>query len=228
MFKILKAQLDYTKIIFILPVGIVLAAMIANFVLGWPHHEYDLQAVKKLMLFAVVLPFMFNFAFIIKEKRDRVNALLPFPRWKIRLANLSFVIFSWTVLLILYWLASSIARPYVVSLIIWDTLTVTGFVLIANAIVFIYRDMAYMSLSKIQKNFAVFSGIIFIILALIFYLQLGISGNSYKIFAPLLPVKENVIRISATWPAAVISFILGVGMTVLSIFSYKRRIAFLE
>jgi len=228
MLKIIKAEFNYHKLIFILPFGIVLAAMVANVILKWPQHEYDLQAVKKLMLLAVVLPFLFYFICLIKEKRDRYNALLPIPKWKIRLSNVLFVIITWACLLFLYWLATSIARPYSIDIIIWDTLSVTGFVLLANAISFIYRDVAYISFSKFQQSLLVISFLIFAILALIYYLQLGVGESSYKIFAPLLPIKENVIRVSAYGPAAMVILLFGLGMTILSFATHRRRGTFVE
>ena len=137
MWKIIKADFKYQKFIFIFPYAVVLAAIIANVSQGWRQNEHDMQGVRTVMASMTGIIFLFKSFKIAQEKRHRFNTLLPLKQWKIALTRVLFIILIWMSFLAMYWLGTSVIRPYRADILIWDTLSFTGLVLLANAIIFI-------------------------------------------------------------------------------------------
>jgi hypothetical protein len=228
MWKIIKADFKYHKFIFIVPCSWVLAGLVANLVQGWRQYELDFQGMRTVMAVATAFIMFFKIVSTTREKRIRHNVLLPLKSWQIGLSRLLFTILIWSTFLILYWLATLTTPLYPQGIIIWDTISLSGLVLIANALVFVFIDVNYTRINKIQKTllallypFLVFSGFIA-------FFIFGVSEQSWKITKFLLPYKADFSSFSATVIGALISLLIGIAATYLSIMVFKRRRMYLN
>jgi hypothetical protein len=224
MWKIIKADFKYQKFVFIFPYAIVLLAIIANVSQGWRHHEHDMQGVRTVMASMTGIIFLAKSFIIAKEKRYRFITLLPLKQWKIALTRVLFIILIWLSFLAMYWLGSAVIRPYRADILIWDTLSFTGLVLLANSIIFIYYDLLYTLTNKKQK---VILGFIFLLLVLIGYIVFflfGVDEQSWNIFKNLfLPYKSDFSSFSSNYIGAIVILSIGFIMTILSVIVFKQR-----
>jgi len=224
MWNIIKTDFKYQKYHFIIPYAIVMLAIIANVAQGWRQNEHDMQGVRTVMASMTGIIFLAKSFIIAKEKRHRFIMLLPLKQWKIGLTRTLFIILIWLSFLIMYWLGSAMIRPYRADILIWDTLSFTGLVLLANSIIFIYYDLLYTLTDKKQQ---VILGLIFLLSVFIGYIVFflfGVDEQSWNIFKNLLlPYKNDFSRIASNYVGAVVSLLIGILMTILSVFVFGRR-----
>lgn len=224
MWKIIKADFNYQKFVFIIPYAIVLLAIIANVSQGWRQHEHDMQGVRTVMASMTGIIFLFKSFKIAQEKRHRFITLLPLKQWKIGLTRTLFIILIWLRFLVMYWLGSAMIRPYRADILIWDTLSFTGLVLLANSIIFIYYDFLY-TLTDIKKK--VILGFLFLLAVFIGYIVFflfGVDEQSWNIFKNLLlPYKDDFSSFTSNYVSAVVSLSIGILITILSVFIFGRR-----
>ena len=224
MWKIIKADFKYQKFGFIFPYAIVLVAIIANVSQGWRHNVHDMQGVRTVMASMTGIIFLSKSFIIAKEKRHRFITLLPLKQWTIALTRVLFIILIWLSFLVMYWLGTAVIRPYRTDILIWDTLSFTGLVLLANAIIFVYYDLLYTLANNKQK---VILGFIFLSLVFIGYIVFflfGVDEQSWNIFKTLfLPYKNDFSSFSSNYIGAGVSLSIGFIMTILSVIVFKRR-----
>lgn len=224
MWKIIKADFKYQKFIFLIPYAVVLAAIIANVSQGWRQYEHDMQGVRTVMASMTGIIFLSKSFIIAKEKRHRFITLLPLKQWTIALTRVLFIILIWLSFLVMYWLGTAVIRPYRTDILIWDTLSFTGLVLLANAIILVYYDLLYTLANNKQK---VILGFIFLSLVFIGYIVFflfGVDEQSWNIFKTLfLPYKNDFSSFSSNYIGAGVSLSIGFIMTILSVIVFKRR-----
>jgi hypothetical protein len=225
MWKIIKADFKYQKFVFIIPYAIVIVAIIANISQGWRQHEHDMQGVRTVMAAMTGIIFLFNnLLIIIREKRYRFIMLLPLSQWKISLPRIFFAILIWLSFLVMYWLGTAVIRPYRADILIWDTLSFTGLVLLANSIIFIYYDLLYTLTHNKQKLILGFIFLLSVFIGYIVFFLFGVDEQSWNIFKKLLlPYKDDFSALSSNYIGSIVSLSIGFIMTILSIIVFKRR-----
>ena len=224
MWKIIKVDFKYQKYIFIFPYAVVLTAIIANVLQGWRQHDHDMQGVRTVMASMTGIIFLFKSFVIAKEKRHRFIILLPMKQWKIALTRVLFIILIWLSFLILYWLGTIMIYPYRADILIWDTLSFTGLVLLANSMIFIYYDLLYTLTNKNQKAFAGFLFLISLIIGYILFFLFSVDEQSWNIFKSfLLPYKDDFLSITSNYVGAIVSVLIGIMMSILSVLVFGRR-----
>jgi len=224
MWKIIKADFKYQKFVFIFPYAIVLVAVIANVSQGWHHNVHDMQGVRTVMASMTGIIFLSKSFIIAKEKRHRFITLLPLKQWKIGLTRLLFIILIWLSFLAMYWLGTSVIRPYQADILIWDTLSFTGLVLLANSIIFIYYDLLYTLTGVKQKVILGFLFLLAVFIGYVVFFLFGVDEQSWNIFKNLLlPYKDDFSSITSNYVGAVVSLLIGIVMTVLSVYIFGRR-----
>ena len=229
MWKIIKADFKYQKFIFIFPYAVVLAAIIANVLQGWRQNEHDMQGVRTVMASMTGIIFLFKSFVIAKEKRHRFIILLPMKQWKIALTRVLFIILIWLSFIILYWLGTATIRPYRADILIWDTLSFTGFVLLANSVIFIYYDLLYALTNTNQKAIAGFLFLISLIIGYILFFLFSVDEQSWSIFKSFfLPHKDDFSGITSNYIGATASLSIGIMMMILSVFVFGRRKAYTQ
>jgi hypothetical protein len=228
MWKIIKADFRYHKFVFIVPVSIVLAGLIANLVQGWRQLEHDFQGMRTVMAVTTAFIFFFKYVTMIGEKRARHDMLLPLKSWQIGLPRLLFTILIWSAFLILYWSATAMVRPYRIDIIIWDTISLSGLILIANALMFIFVDLNYTSVKRIHKLMLALLYPFFVLCGFIAFFIFGVSDQSWQIFKMLLPFKADFSSFSATAIGAMISLLIGLAATYWSLLVFEYRRTYLQ
>jgi hypothetical protein len=228
MWKIIKADFKYHKIVFIAPVAVVLAGLAANVVQGWRQLEHDFQGMRTVMGVATAFIFLIKYLAMIGEKRNRHNMALPLKSWQIGLSRLLYCIIVWVIFLILYWSATATAHPYRIAIIIWDTISLSGLVLIANALMFIFVDLNYIGIKGIQKILLAFLAPFLLLGGFIVFFIFNVSEQTWSIFKILLPYKANFSSFSATAIGAISSLLIGIAATYLSVLVFKRRRTYLQ
>ena len=165
----------------------------------------------------------------ITEKKDRFFRLLPLPTSRIGFSRLQFITSIWILFLILFWIFTSSVNPFRTDLIIWETIAITGFVLCAIAFPIFHRDLRYIFQSKkILIWITVFYACFLMTFGIIAFLLFSVTKESWKIFQPLMPLKENFSAIFASPIGAISFFIFGVLVMGASVFSYNHRKKYLE
>ena len=225
MWKIIKADFNYQKFVFIIPYAVVIAAIIANISQGWHHHEHDMQGVRTVMAVMTGIIFLFNNLLkIIQEKRYRFIMLLPLSRWKIAWPRIFFAIIIWVSFLVMYWLGTATIRPYPSDILIWDTLSFTGLVLFANSIIFIYYDLLYTITKNSHKLILWLTLLLLVFIGYVVFFLFGVDEQSWNIFKNLLlPYKDDFSSITSNYVGAVVSLLIGIIMTMLSVYVFGRR-----
>lgn len=229
MWKILKAELSYNKYVLVIPYGVVLYVIIANVSQGWSNVELNLPGVRAMMVVAAAVIFLFSIVTFFKEKRERYFTLLPLSIRQIGISRLLFLITVWLSFILLFWISTLTVTPYQLSTILWGTLSLTGFILMANAYIFIHRDLKFCSSGKFQKILITFFYPIMIIIGyLLWYLLFAVPVPYFEFFKPLNTLNEEFSNISTSLMGFSIFIVLGMSFTVLSVFVFKRRRSYLE
>ena len=228
MRRLLKAEFLYHKSLLIIPYLLVLVVILVNFSKGWERIEQNVPGTKTIMVSMIAVVYFVRLLNMIKEKRERFQMLLPLSITQIGFFRLIFTLVTWLSFLILFWIGTSTVKPYQYDLIFWDTLSVTGFVIIANAFPFIYRDLTNIFSSNISRILLMVFYSIAMIVGIVIFNLFGINENSWKIFKPLLPLKENVVHIFYSWIGALIFLGLGFCLTGISLIIFKRRKTYID
>lgn len=228
MGRLLKAELYDMRVALLIPVGVALFTIVVNVVLGWQNPEQDIPGARSVMASMAGILYIMRFTKAIAEKRDRRVALLPVSVTIAGLSRLMFILIYWIVFLILYWLGSSIARPYKANEIIWETLAFTGVILAANAYPYIHRDLPR---CYPGKSAAMLMMILYFPVFIIGFLLLNTfaaNEQSWEILRKLLPIKYAISGTIQAPIGAFLFILLGTGITLLSVVFYGRREVYLD
>ena len=188
----------------------------------------DLAGVRSLMTTAIIMLIIFSFIKYLKEKRIRMISNLPISVKKMAFSRFLFVLFVWMIYIILYWISTSTAKPYLFNIIIWDTLSITGLIMFVNAFPYFFSD--FNSCFKSRSIVVVLSTIlvIFFFIVYISMFSFSITDHSWNIFQQLLPLQKLLTSISST-PIGVIFFILiGIIFSILNVLTFTHRKSYFE
>jgi hypothetical protein len=158
MWRILKAELNYDR----LRIGLLLAFCLAAFITIWLGVRWERNRIPMIMLMVLVLSLTSVYAaekVRTLQKRDRLHVLFPVSLWKI---GMTYLLYPFCVLLIIYgllFLSVRIARPFVDYQLAMPSLahmlTLTGLLLIVNAVILLHRDLR-MTFTKKHQRFVIF------------------------------------------------------------------------
>ena len=229
MWRLVKADFRYYWYFFLIPctLACILLAFV-GFVKDWPEPGVDLLGTRSLLLTMVAVVFFYRILRSILEKRDRYHMSLPLSGTKIALSRLMYIICLWTCFVLLYWLSTLTVKPYSVEIIIIEMLSVTGFVLMANALPYIYRDLSLNLQGNYQKTLWMIIYAICVCLGMMLFLSFAVTESSWRVFKFFLPLKNIVEPFSTSVLGASVFLVLGLGMTWLSVIVFKRRNAFVD
>lgn len=229
MWRLVKADFQYNWYIFIIPCA--LAAILLGFVgifKGWPDPDIDLMGTRSLLMTMAAVVFFYRILRTMLEKRDRYHALLPLSGTRIALSRLMFMICLWAGFTLLYWLSTLTVKPYSVEIIILEMLTTSGFVLMANALPYIHRDLFLCLQRSYQKTLWMIVYSTSMCVGMVLFLAFFVTKSSWRIFRVLLPLNEFITPFSTSILGAGFFLFLGLGMTWLSVFLFKQRRTFVE
>ena len=101
MWKILKAQIIYNKIILIIGFILIVSVFIPFVVQGWQEMNNSFPALRAVLLAATAMLFLFNIVRLQREKRDRFHHILPLSNSELAISRLLQIIIFWLSLLFL-------------------------------------------------------------------------------------------------------------------------------
>lgn len=229
MLRLLKAGFRYNRTILVLPFGLGLTGIVANIITGWENVEIDLPGVRSLMAVGTMGAYFYFLYIQVLEKRDRYHTMLPLSVREIGASRLLFLPCIWLSLVVLFFFGSSSVRPYRVDKIVWETLSLCGFVFIANAIFFINRDLSQFWYKKFQRGgLMILYAFVIILGYILFYFIFAVSIPYFKFLRQIDPFKENFENISSSPFTALLLGLLGIGFMGLSIVLFGRRNSYLE
>lgn len=229
MWHLLKTELNYHKVEIMVFTSIGLVGMIANIVTGWQNVEIDLPGVRSLMAVGIMVASFFRLISYTKEKKDRYHTSLPLPlRW-IGFSRLLYIVSIWICFVVLFWVSSSTIKPYPIDKTIVETLTLSGFILMANATLFIYRDLFQSTFGSVRKlGVQVFRSMMILLGYALFYIIFSVGIPYFSFLRRINLFKENFHHLASSPYAAIIFNLLGIGLTIMSVILFARRKSYLE
>jgi len=227
MWRLVKADFQYYWYIFVIPCLLALSLFVfVGFFKGWPDPDVDLLGTRSLLMVMGTVVFFYRILREILEKRDRHHILLPLSGTKTALSRLMFMIFLWAGFVLLYWLSTSAVKPYTVEIIILEMLSVSGFILMANALPYIHRDLVLSLQRKYLRTLWLITYVSLMCLGVTLYFVFAVTRSSWTIFRIFLPIKDSLQPFTASVAGACVFLALGLGMTWVSVLVFNRRKAY--
>ncbi|MBI9070804.1 MAG: hypothetical protein JEY94_04360 [Melioribacteraceae bacterium] len=228
MFKIIKAELKYYKTL-LMVTSIFLISMHFTFLTyGAENLDKSVPALRVSIFAFAVIVFVYRVITLFKEGRDRVIVVLPIHPGSIGFARLLFIPIFWVSAISLFFLCNLIVQfNNIGSEFISELVSLTGLVLVLNALAMIYLDFLHFGLNKKQIIYVQAGGII-------------LAAFSYLIFIALIPLTENfgilifeifnlnLSNIYQSYFGAVIMLCIGVLASVISKNIFMKRKTYLN
>lgn len=220
MWQILKSELKYHKNLILFSSLIVLTAFIGNLVYSWRNTDTYLNGVIELMIYIFLIFVAIKLNLDNKAKRLRVYSALPLKLWQIGLSRLLIFIFVWSTYLGLFWLTSAFIRPYPVSKMIWQMLSINGYMLALMAVFAIMNDL-YHTFHTVQGGLLI--GVIGLVYLGAQLFLLDIPGFDTIRNQWIKSVVSEFIFLISNMQGAIILNLIGFLFIVLNIFTFIKR-----
>lgn len=228
MWKILKAQIQSNKIVLIISYLIFLSVYVSFVVQGWQELDNSFPALRAVLMAATATLFLFNTVRRTREKRDRFHHILSLSVWELGISRLFQIILFWLSLLSLV-LFAFVLRPSTFDLkILWDLLSLTGFVLVMNAAPYIYRDLSLCFHDKSKKNVLVILYVLMILAGYLMFMLFVISAESISLSSDLVLLKTNFSNFINSFGGAVFFSLCGIIFTGISLYVFSKRKTYTE
>lgn len=228
MWKILKAQLQYNKVILIISYLIFLSVYVSFVVQGWQELDNSFPALRAVLMATTAMLFLFSIIKLYREKRDRFHHILALNIWQLGISRELQIIVFWFSLLFLVLFAFAL-RPSIFDLkILWDLLSLTGFVLVLNAAPLIYRDLSYCFHSKSKKVVLVIVYALMILAGYLMFMLFVVSADSISLSSDLVSVKKGFSSFINTFRGALFFILCGIISTGISLFVFSKRKTYTE
>lgn len=228
MWKILKAQIQYNKIVLIISYLIFLSVYVSFVVQGWQELDNSFPALRAVLMAMTAMLLLFSIIKLYREKRDRFHHILMLSIWKLGISRVLPIIAFWFSLLSLV-LFAFVLRPSTFDLkILWDLLSLTGFVLVMNAAPYIYRDLSLCFHDKSKKNVLVILYVLMILAGYLMFMLFVISAESISLSSDLVLVKKNFSSFINTFIGALIFIFCGIIFTGMSLYIFSKRKTYTE
>jgi hypothetical protein len=228
MWKLLRAQILYNKVVLIIVYLIFMSIYISFIVQGWQDIKSSFPALRAVLVATTAMLFLFNIVRLQREKRDRFHLLVPLNIWKIAVSRLLQIVMFWLSVLSLV-LFALVLRPSIFNVkIFWDLLSLTGFVLVMNVAPFIYRDLSYCFQAKSKKVVLVFVYTLMIFAGYLLFMLFVVSAESISLSSNLVLVKKGFSSFINTFIGAFFFILCGIISTGLSLYVFSKRKTYTE
>lgn len=226
MWRLLKSLSHYCR--FILVAGLTVVGIVTVFfiILGRNDFDKSVPAYRSVLMAATALVWLYSVLMIHKEKRDRFHLLLPVSVRQIGLVRVIFLIGFWTTILLVFILSNVfVGNLQNNPTLIWNAVSLTGFVLVVNSALYLQRDLTNIFTSKGQRFLL---SVVWVILVTIGYVLFVLLVMPVESFGSLDVVKEFFTMNFITPGGAFLTFLMGLGLTILSIVLFGRRKLYIE
>lgn len=233
MWQILKSELKYHRNLILFPSLIVLAALVGNLIYSWKSPGTYLNGA----IGSIIIVFYFfehtKNNLDNKAKRGRFYAVLPLKLWQIGLSRLLFYIFVWSTFLGLFWLTSAFIRPYPASKMIWQMLSINGYMLALMTFSYIMNDIHFTFYTLLKDRlykviYRLIFGVIFIAYLEAFFFLLSIPGLETVRNQWIKSVLTDFIFFISNMQGAIIVNLIGLSFIMLNIFTFIKRKSYLQ
>jgi len=220
MWRLLRAEVLYDR----LRIGLFLFLCLAAFLTIWLGVKWERNRVPMIMLMVLVLSLSAVYGGEknrVIQKRDRLHVLLPVSLWHIGMVHLLYSFFVLAIIYFLLFVSVIVARPIVSYRLTMPTLahlfTLTGFVLIVNALTLLHRDLRVTFTKKyLRVLILVFWFVAFFGALLPFYMITNFLG----VFGENTPAQNLLIQLLAS-PVGFMA--AGIILSVLSCVIFNKR-----
>jgi hypothetical protein len=183
------------------------------------------DAYRSMLVSTTIIFFFICLIHWQKEKRERWLAQQPLAAGARALARYLLLWTWWGVNLAGFYVASGAVRRGLPLSAVLDGLILTGFVLMAAAMVWIYRDLMHCGARPGRRPWLV-TGFTLAVIAMYFCYILAFVH--WDFLAPLDPLRQDLAAVEPTVGLALLSLTAGVGMAAVSVRVYVRRRDYLE
>lgn len=220
MWRILKAEINYDK----LRIAIFFVLSFCSFIAIWFGVKWDRNRVPMTMLIILVLTLSAGYAeekIRTLQKRDRFHALLPVSLWRIGISHLVYPVIILIGMILLFFCSSFIIQPLYGKTLtkpsFLQILTLSGLVLIVNAVILLHRDLRVIFAKKYQRALIFLFWFVFYIGAILpFY----IVTNFFGFFGENIHLQKSFVKLSES-PAWFL--IPGVAISLISLSIFIKR-----
>jgi hypothetical protein len=229
MWRLVKADIRYNWHIFIISIALAVVLLIViGVILGWPNLDQDLPGTRSLLMAIVTFAFFVRILSVMGEKRDRYHVLLPLSGTAIALSRPMSIICLWAGFVLLYWLITSTVRPFQKEIIVFEMVAVSGFVLTANALPYIQRDVSTRLHNNFQRALWMIVGTACVGVGVVLFFTLNVTQSSWQIMRVFLPLKNQISPYLGSFLGAGLFLFVGLVLTWASVHLFKKRKAFVE
>jgi len=220
MWRIIRTEVWYDRS----RIGLFLLFCVSSFFSIWLGVKWERNRVPMIMLMVLVLSLSAVYAGEknrIMQKRDRLHASLPVSLWQIGISHLFFPVFILLGIYFLLFISAFALRPFVERSPTLPSpahmLTLTGLVLIVNAVILLHRDLRMTFVGKPLRFFIfLFWFVVYIGALLPFY----VITNFFGMFGEATPAQHFLTRLLEL-PAGFLA--AGVLFSALSLWAFVRR-----
>lgn len=234
MWKLLKAEFSYYQYIFSIVFSLIMLFMILFIVysnIGNMSIEKDSRGAMTLMFSATFITLFVMLLHRSVNKIDRFHILLPVTVRMIGITRLSVILIFWLGMAVLFWLSYAVIKSTVLQTgednSLYVFLTLNGVIFIANAAYLIARDLAFFFTGKFRGVPGILIPL-FIFLAGVLYVSFFTPYflNYVSVFVSPELVRESIT--SHIFVPAVLAAIniAGIGLSVLGVFIFTRRVSY--
>lgn len=220
MWRIIATEMQYDR----LRIGLFLLFCEASFLAIWLGVKWERNRVPMIMLMVLALSLSAVYAGEknrIMQKRDRLHALMPVSLWHIGISHMFYPVIVLLGIYVLLFLSALVVRPFVGQPLTMPSLlhllTLTGLVLIVNAVVLLHRDLRETFAGKPQRFIIfVFWFVVYIGALLPFY----VVTNFFGVFGEDTPAQNFLTRLLEL-PAGFLA--AGLLLSAVSIAAFVKR-----
>jgi hypothetical protein len=202
---------------------------LAAFLSIWLGVKWERNRVPLIMLMVLVLSLSAAYAGEKNrtiQKRDRFHVMIPVSLWQLGMAHLLYPLFVLAAIYLLLLLSVIVSRPLVsYSLTVPSLshmLTLTGFILIVNAVILLHRDLR-MTFTKKPQRLLIF--IFWFVLYVGALFPFYVVTNFFGLFGEDTPAQNFITRLLES-PAGFIA--LGMALSVISLVVFIKRKSYVD
>jgi len=226
MWQLFKSLSEYSKFILIASMSVVTMVSAVFVFIGGRDLDHSIPAYRSTLFAATAVVWLYSILNLHKEKRDRFHTLLPISVKQIGMVRVFFLITFWMALLVMFFLSNLIiGNTQSFSILFWDVMSLTGFVLMVNAAPFLHRDLTHIFLKKFHRFLLMIVYVILVILGYILFIVFIIPLENYSALGDVVVfIQETVLSPGG----GCIFLFVGLTMTYLSIMLFSRRELYTE
>jgi len=225
MWHILRAEIRYDK----LRIGLFFFFCLAAFLAIWFGVRWERNRIPMTLLMILILTLSAVYAGEKNrtiQKRDRLHVLLPVTLWHIGLSHFLYPILILLGIYLLLILSALVVQTFISHSLTMPShlhiLTLTGLILIVNAVILLHRDLRMTFTKKHQRFF------VFLFWFLVYFgalLPFYVITNFFGLFGENTPAQRFLTRLLES-PSGFL--LIGIFLSIISAIVFVNRKSYVE